>query len=62
MDISDRSLVEELFSINAIYVVICTYKLCWDLTVNAFCVMILDTNRYDGQEKRYVDYTIPDML
>jgi pre-mRNA-splicing helicase BRR2 len=48
MDISDRSLVEELFSINAIYVVICTYKLCWDLTVNAFCVMILDTNRYDG--------------
>ena len=48
MDISDRSLVEELFSINAIYVVICTYKLCWDLIINAFCVMILDTNRYDG--------------
>jgi len=24
--------------------------------------MILDTQRYDGQEKRYVDYTIPDML
>ena len=24
--------------------------------------MIMDTTRYDGQEKRYVDYTIPDML
>jgi hypothetical protein len=23
---------------------------------------VLDTQRYDGQEHRYIDYTVPDML
>ena len=62
MENSDREVVEELFKAQIIQILICTYKLCWDLNLQAYCVMIMDTTRYDGQEKRYVDYTIPDML
>ena len=32
------------------------------LALSAYMVIIMDTQRYDGKEKRYIDYTIPDML
>lgn len=40
----------------------CTYLLSWEIDCTAPVVIILDSQRYDGQERRYIDYTIPDML
>lgn len=34
----------------------------WELNIHAFFTVVLDNQRYDGFEKRYIDYTIPDML
>jgi pre-mRNA-splicing helicase BRR2 len=62
IDEADREIVDELFQAGAIQILVCTYKMSWDLSQSSYCVMIMDTTRYDGQEKRYVDYTIPDML
>lgn len=58
----ERRIVEELYAAGAIQVLISTYILSWELNIHAFLVMILDNQRYDGSEKRYIDYTIPDML
>ena len=62
MNEDEKSLVYQLFEAQAIQVLICTYQLCWELEMSAYMVMIMDTQRYDGKEKRYIDYTVPDML
>lgn len=58
----DREAVEDLYHAGAIQVLVSTYKLCWELNLHAQVVVILDNQRYDGRERRYIDYTIPDML
>lgn len=58
----DREAVEALYKAGAIQVLISTYKLCWELNLHSQVVIILDNQRYDGRERRYIDYTIPDML
>lgn len=62
MNEEEKSLVLQLFEANAFQILICTYQLCWELALSAYMVIIMDTQRYDGKEKRYIDYTIPDML
>jgi pre-mRNA-splicing helicase BRR2 len=52
----------ELFEQRSILLLISTYKEAWNITQKAETVVILDNQRYDGSEKRYIDYTIPDML
>ena len=62
MNEDEKALVIQLFEAGGIQILICTYQLCWELEMNAYLVIIMDTQRYDGKEKRYIDYTIPDML
>jgi len=62
MNESERNVVEKLFEAGAIQMLVCTYSLCWELTLTAYIVVIMDTLRYNGKERRYVDYSIPDML
>lgn len=58
----DRQIVEELFKIDGISILICTFQLRWQMTSKAFMVVVLDPARYDGKDNRWVDYSIPDML
>ena len=37
-------------------------NLCWSLEVEAYLVVIMDTQYYNGQEHAYEDYPISDML
>ncbi len=48
MSPKERKTVQMLFSVGAIKVLICSYKMCWELDVNAFYVAILGVSRYDG--------------
>lgn len=48
IDDSDREVVDELFEAGVIQILICTYKMSWDLDQSSYCVMIMDTTRYDG--------------
>lgn len=62
MDESEREQVERLYNAGAIQLLVSTYSLCWELNLNSYMVVIMDTQRYNGRERRYVDYSIPDML
>lgn len=62
MNEDEKNLVIQLYEADAIQILICTHQLCWELEVGASMVVVVDTQRYEGKEKRYIDYTIPDML
>ena len=48
MDDKERSLVEKLYESGAIQVLVSTYRLCWEITQQAYMVIVMDTQRYDG--------------
>ena len=60
--IEEKEIVEDLYKIGAIQALISTYTLSWEMSFTGFLVVILDNQRYDGAEKRYIDYTIADIL
>jgi len=51
----------ELYNKNIIQVLIVTHRLAWSMDIRANLVVILDTKYYDGHEKRYIDYSIPEI-
>lgn len=58
----DRRIVEKLFSSGAIQVVVVSRNLCWQLQLESYLAVIMDTQYYNGQEHTYEDYPISDML
>jgi len=58
----ERSRVEALYADGIIQLLIAPANMCWELTVTAQLVLIMDTVSYDGRDHRYVDYPITDML
>ena len=62
IDDHDRSIVEALFKAHAIQILICTQKRSYELSLQCYMTILLDTKQYDGQERRFIDYSIPDML
>lgn len=58
---SDRVIVERLFSNGAIQVVLATRDTCWYGPL-AKLVVVMGTQIYEGQEHRYVDYPISELL
>ena len=58
MDAKEKEIVEQLFGVGGIQILISTYKLCWELNQTSYCVIIMDTQRYDGQERRFVHFII----
>ena len=47
---------------GVIQVLVASKNLCWSLEVEAYLVVIMDTQYYNGQEHAYEDYPISDML
>lgn len=58
----DRRLVEKLFQKGAIQVCCVSCSLCWSIQLEAYLVIIMDTQYYNGQFHTYEDYPISDML
>ena len=59
---SDSDRVESLYRDGIISILVCSYSLCWSIPVGAHLVVIMDTEYYDGQEQRYVDYSVTDIM
>jgi len=59
---TEKRIVEHLFNAGAIQVLVVTHSECWGLNLNAYLVVIMGTQYYDGKEHRYVDYPIADIL
>jgi pre-mRNA-splicing helicase BRR2 len=58
----DKRIVTALFEEGAIKVLIASKDTAWSLPVTAFMVVIMGVQVFDGQEHRYVDYAIADVL
>ena len=58
----DQRIVEQLFESGAIQVVVVSLSLCWLLSINAYVVIIMDTQYYNGKVHAYEDYPITDVI
>ncbi|GFE55676.1 DEAD-box helicase [Babesia ovis] len=59
---SDRILIEEMFLRGDIKVLIATATLAWGVNLPAKIVIIKGTEYYDGKTKKYVDYSVTDIM
>ena len=57
----ERQIVEQLFRVEGISLLVVTHGLKWELDHKVFMLAVLDTCYYSPKEKRWVDYTIPEM-
>ena len=62
MNTKDEEIVLNLIKLNMCNVVIITHKLALQYNLKAKTVIIFDNYKYDGLDKRYVDYSIPEVL
>ena len=59
---SDRRIVKHLYDRGAIQVLVASRDVCWELDSIAHLVVVMGTQYYDGQEHRYVDYPVSEVL
>eukprot|EP00743_Colponemidia_sp_Colp-15_P003837 GILK01004141.1.p1 GENE.GILK01004141.1~~GILK01004141.1.p1 ORF type:complete len:2133 (-),score=509.56 GILK01004141.1:241-6198(-) len=62
MSKKEKEIVEKLYTSEAVQVLVATASTCWGMTMAAHLVIIMDAQKYDGREHRYVDYSVPDVL
>ncbi|WVF70387.1 hypothetical protein IAT40_005177 [Kwoniella sp. CBS 6097] len=58
----DKKIVTTLFDQGAIKVLVASKDTAWSLPVTSYMVIIMGVQTFDGQEHRYVDYAIADVL
>ena len=58
----DRRIVEKLYQSGAIQIAVMSRSLCWSIQLEAYLVVIMDTQYYNGQDHSYEDYSVSDML
>ena len=62
MRASDRDVVRQLYATGRVRVLVATADSCWSLGVKASLVVVMGTQTFDGNERRYVDFPITDLL
>jgi pre-mRNA-splicing helicase BRR2 len=59
----EKAYVIRLYQSRQIMLLVAIHSLAWSLdSIECHLVVILDAERFDGQEKRSVEYSIPDVL
>ena len=59
---SDKRIVSHLFKIGAIQVMLASRDVCWEIDITAHLVIVMGTQYFEGQQHRYIDYPISDIL
>ncbi|EJD74040.1 U5 small nuclear ribonucleoprotein helicase [Loa loa] len=60
--VKDMAVVEQLFQSGAIQVCILPRTMCYQVSVSAYVVIIMDTQFYNGKYHVYEDYPVGDVL
>lgn len=58
----DQDIVESLLRDGVIQVLVVPHTMSWSVSAAAHMVVIMDTVYYEGRERRFVDYSITDIL
>jgi pre-mRNA-splicing helicase BRR2 len=59
---SDWEKIVELYQNGTVTVLVCPVDICWKVKIVAHLVVVMGTESFDGRERRYVDYSIADLL
>ncbi|XP_067928050.1 U5 small nuclear ribonucleoprotein 200 kDa helicase-like [Watersipora subatra] len=59
---TDRRIVTKLFNSGAIQLVVVSKNLAWGSSLNAYLVVVMDTQFYNGKVHAYEDYPIAEVL
>ncbi|PKS06631.1 hypothetical protein jhhlp_007381 [Lomentospora prolificans] len=62
LSLSDRRIVKHLYDRGAIQVLVASRDVCWELDCTAHLVVVMGTQYFDGQEHRYLDYPMSEVL
>ncbi|CDW82626.1 u5 small nuclear ribonucleoprotein 200 kda helicase [Stylonychia lemnae] len=63
MSNAEIAFIKQLYSQGIFRVLIVIYTFSWRISdLESHVVIILDAEKYNGEERRYVEYSIPDML
>lgn len=63
MSDQEKSLIKRLYQEGSIRLLVVVYTLSWSIDdFQSHLVVILDAERFDGQEHKSIEYSIPDML
>ena len=55
--------MKQMYTEGLVRLLVVSQGFCWEVTdLKSHIVVIMDVERYDGTEKRFVDYAIPDVL
>lgn len=58
----EKRIVKDLYKNEKIQIIVTTNSCCYSLDLYSRTVVIMDTMSYDGNEHRYIDYPISDIL
>jgi len=62
LNTKDRSIIEELFTSNALQICIVSHSMLYTLNIHSDLVIIMDTQYYHGKVHTYDDYPLNDIL
>lgn len=63
MSNAEIQFIKQLYQQGLFKVLIVIYTFSWRISeLESHIVIILDAEKYNGEEKRFVEYSIPDML
>ncbi|KAF5342919.1 hypothetical protein D9757_014974 [Collybiopsis confluens] len=58
----DRRIVQRLFESGAVQVLVASKDTAWSLPVSSYMTIIMGVQYYEGEEHRYIDYPVMDVL
>ena len=59
---SDKRIVSHLYSIGAIQLMVASRDVCWEMNLDAYLVIVMGTQFFEGREHRYIDYPLSEIL
>ena len=62
LSINERNLMLELFSTQSIQILVVSHTLCWSIPSDAYLVVVMDTQVYNGKDCMYDDYSAVDLI
>ena len=58
----DKRIVSHLYNIGAIQVMVASRDVCWEISITAHLVIVMNTQFFEGREHRYIDYPVSEIL
>lgn len=63
LTIAETNLVKRLYTEGLIKLLVISEQFCWEVSeLKSNIVILMDAEKYDGSERRFIEYAVPDVL